>query len=63
MINSIVKIYDMVLGKCLELWFKPLREQVGAQKARGCEEQIATLRMAIDVAKCSEVSGEGTNHV
>ena len=31
--------------------FKPLREQAGAQKGRSCEEQIATLRMAIDVAK------------
>ena len=39
-INSIVKIYYMVLGKHLEMWFKPLREQAGAQKARGFEEQI-----------------------
>ena len=49
--NSIAKLYDMILGKRLEIWFKPLREQAGAQKSRSCEEQISTLRLAIDIAK------------
>ena len=40
----------MILAKRLELWFTPLREQAGAQKQRSCEEQIATLKLAIDTA-------------
>ena len=49
--NSISKLYDMILPKRLELWFAPLREQAGAQKSRSCEEQISTLKLAIDIAK------------
>lgn len=49
--NSIAKLYDMILAKRLELWFTPLHEHARAQKSRNCEEQIATLRLAIDIAK------------
>ena len=49
--NTLAKIYDSILCKRLELWFSPFREQAGAQKGRSCEEQIATLRLAIDIAK------------
>lgn len=31
-INSIAKIFDMIIFNRLELWFKPYREQAGAQK-------------------------------
>ena len=30
--NSIAKVYDMIIGKRLDMWFTPLREQAGAQK-------------------------------
>ena len=50
-INSIAKLYDMVLCNRLELWFKPYREQAGAQKGRGCLEHIVTLRLLADYSK------------
>ena len=50
-INSIAKLFDMVLCNRLELWFKPYREQAGAQKGRGCIEHIVTLRLLSDYAK------------
>ena len=50
-INSIAKFFDMVLCNRLEQWFKPYREQAGAQKGRGCTEQIVTLRLLCDYAK------------
>ena len=50
-INSLAKVYNSILSKRLELWFKLFREQAGAQKGRSCEEQITTLRLAIDTAR------------
>ena len=50
-ISSIAKIFDMILCSRLEQWFKPYREQAGAQKGRGCIEQIVTLRILCDYAK------------
>ena len=50
-INSIAKLYDMVLCNRLELWFKPYREQAGAQKGRGCLEHIVTLRLLTDYSR------------
>ena len=44
-INSITKIYDYILNNRLNLWFKPDREQAGAQPKRGCIEQIVALRL------------------
>lgn len=49
-INSITKIYDMVLCERLKQWFKPFREQAGAQEGRGCIEHIVTLRLLCDIA-------------
>lgn len=49
--NAIAKLYDMVICERLYLWFKPYREQAGAQKKRGCMEHIVTLRLLIDTAK------------
>ena len=44
-VNSISKVYDYILNNRLMLWFKPDREQAGAQPKRGCTEQIVTLRL------------------
>jgi hypothetical protein len=49
--NSLAKLYDLILAKRLDLWFKPFREQAGAQKGRGCQEQLLTLRLLIEYAK------------
>ncbi len=48
--NIITKLYDSILCKRLQLWFCPLREQAGAQKERGCQEQFVTLRLLINYA-------------
>ena len=50
-INSIAKLYDMVLNNRFIQWYKPRPEQAGAQKGRGCEEQILTLRLLISIAR------------
>ena len=50
-INSIAKLYDMILSSRLQQWFIPHREQAGAQPKRGCLEHIVTLRMLVDTAK------------
>ncbi len=51
MINSITKLYDMILCARLKRCFLPYREQAGAQKGRGCMEHIVTLRLLTDIAK------------
>ena len=51
MINGIAKLYDMVLCCRIEQWFKPYREQAGAQRGRGCLEHLVTLRLLTDYAK------------
>ena len=52
-INAIAKVFDMVLCHRLSQWFRPYREQAGAQSTRGCVEHniIVTLRLLIDLAK------------
>ncbi len=49
--SSISKLYDMVLCCRLEQWFKPYREQAGAQRGRGCMDHILTLRLLTDYAR------------
>ena len=49
--NSISKLYDMILSSRLTTWFKPYREQAGAQEKRGCIEHIVCLRLLCDLAK------------
>ena len=39
-INSLAKLYDMILCSRLKLWFKPFREQAGVQEKRRCLEHI-----------------------
>ena len=48
--DSIAKLYDWILCKRLEKWFKPDREQAGSQRGRRCIEHIATLRLLVDYA-------------
>ena len=50
-LNSMAKLFDMVLCDRLNHWFRPLRKQAGAQRCRGCLEHIATLRLLIDTAR------------
>ena len=48
-INAVSKIYDYVLNNRLISWYKPCREQAGAQFERGCIEHIVTLRLLFNV--------------
>ena len=41
--GAISKLYDMVLASRFVQWYKPLQEQAGGQKYRGCEEQILVI--------------------
>ena len=51
----LAKLYDMVLSARFQLWYKPKVEQAGAQPGRGCEEQILTIRLLIEIArKCNK---------
>lgn len=54
-INSIAKLYEMVLCERLNQWFKPDREQAGAQKKRGCIEHIVTLRLLTNTARLKKI--------
>ena len=45
------KLYDAVLSQRLRYWYSPMYEQAGAQPKRGCEEQILTLRLLIEIAR------------
>lgn len=49
-INSISKLYDMIMCCRLNQWFRPYREQAGAQSKRGCTEHIVSLRLLTDMA-------------
>ena len=49
--SAIAKVYDSILSVRFNLWYKPHQEQAGAQKHRGCEEQILTVRLLIDIAR------------
>ncbi len=48
---ALAKLYDIILSARFKLWYNPKYEQAGAQKGRGCEEQILTIRMLIDIAR------------
>ena len=50
-VNSIAKLYDMILCSRLESWYTPHREQAGAQRGRGCAENILALRLITDYAR------------
>ena len=48
-LNSLSKVYDYLMHNRLITWYKPFREQAGAQVKRGCIELIITLRLIIDL--------------
>jgi hypothetical protein len=48
---ALTKAYDSVLSNRLKKWYTPLPEQAGAQKGRGCEEQVLTVKLLIDIAR------------
>ena len=55
-INDIFfRLFDRIIGKRLQLWYRPCREQAGAQKGRDCIEHIMTIRLLIDHAKKSKL--------
>ena len=49
--DTLAKVYDKLLLNRLSLWAIIDKCQAGAQKGRGCIEQIMTLRLLIDLAK------------
>jgi hypothetical protein len=51
LMDSLAKVYDIILNRRLSLWFKPDPEQAGAQKGRSCTEHLMTLRLLIDFAQ------------
>mgnify|MGYP001551171155 CR=1 FL=1 len=51
LMDSLAKLYDIVLNRRLNLWFQPDREQAGAQKGRSCLEHLLSLRLLIDSAR------------
>ncbi len=51
---AFAKLYDLVLSRWLNLWYVQTYEQAGAQTGRGCEEQILTIRLLIDIAHKSK---------
>ena len=50
-VNAVAKLYDLVLCARLERWYRPHREQAGAQRGRSCAENILALRFLTDYAK------------
>ena len=46
--NILSKCYDYLIHNRLMMWFKPSREQAGAQPKRGCPEHFVALRLIID---------------
>ena len=48
---AFAKLYDKILNSRLIAWYTPNVEQAGAQRGRGCIEQISTLRLLIDIAR------------
>ena len=47
--DTLSKIYDILLLNRLKLWFSVDKCQAGAQRKRGCIEQILSLRLLIDL--------------
>lgn len=54
-INSIAKLYDLVLSERLCRWFRPYREQAGAQRKRGCIEHYSHTAPAHGYGQTEEV--------
>ena len=48
--DTLAKLYDTMILNRLQLWWNIDKCQAGAQKKRGCVEQITTLRLLCDYA-------------
>ena len=48
--DTLAKLYDTMILNRLQLWWNIDKCQAGAQKKRGCVEQITTLRLVCDYA-------------
>jgi hypothetical protein len=48
---AFAKLYDTLLSRRFSLWYSPKPEQAGAQQGRGCEEQILSVRLLVDIAR------------
>ena len=48
---ALAKLYDVILNRRFTQWYRPHPEQAGAQRGRGCIEQILTIRLLIDIAR------------
>ena len=53
--NTLAKLYDILLLNRLAMWANIDKCQASSQKGRGCIEQIMTLRMLCDYAKFKKV--------
>ena len=51
--DALYRIFDKILYKRLEMWYKPSPEQAGCQKNRGVAEQILTVRLLSEYARKS----------
>ena len=49
--DTLAKVYDKLILNRLTLWSSIDKCQAGAQKGRGCIEQIMSLRLIVDLAK------------
>jgi len=52
--DTLGKLYDTVLFNRLKLWITIDKCQAGSQEGRGCSEQMLSLRLLIDYAKCKK---------
>ena len=52
--NTLPKLYDTILNERFISWYTPCIEQAGAQAGRGCEEQLATLRLLLEYARAKQ---------
>jgi hypothetical protein len=52
--DTAAKLYDNILNSRLSSWIDINKAQAGAQKGRGCIEQILTLRLLMDYAKTNK---------
>ena len=53
--DALPKLYDGILHSRLTRWYKPYPEQAGSQAGRGCEEQLLTLRLFIDISRMKKL--------
>ncbi len=53
--DTLAKIYDMMIQNRLRLWCDVDKCQAGAQKNRGCMEQIMSLRLQCDYDRYKRV--------